>query len=56
MMIGFTTLTAHKRRWHRQRDVLFTLQQITDRDLWDFGAKRADLPLIAGDMALKARR
>ena len=55
-MIGFTTLTAHNRRWQRQRDVLFTVQQITDRELWDFGAKRADLPRIAGDIALKARR
>lgn len=55
-MIGFTTLTAHNRRWRRQRDTLLTLQQITDRDLWDMGAKRADLPRIAGDFALKARR
>lgn len=55
-MIDFTTLTAHNRRWQHQRDVLHAMQQITDRDLWDFGAKRADLPRIADDLAAKARR
>ena len=55
-MIGFTTFAAQNRRWRRQRDAFASLAQFTDRDLWDIGARRADLPRIAGDLALKSRR
>jgi uncharacterized protein YjiS (DUF1127 family) len=55
-MIGFTTLVSHSRRWQRQRDTLFTIQQVSDRDLWDIGAKRADMPSLAMDFVRKTRR